>query len=157
MTIEQRVAKLEKQNRWMKRGGGLVLAAVACVVLMGQGKGKDLPDLDARSLNILDKSGKRRVAIAIVRGNPFLSLHDESGKARIVLTTMLDGSPLLSLSGGKARADLALLRNSVPELSFKDNEGKRRVRLITMPEGFSSKLAMYDSKGNVTWQAPPKK
>ncbi len=28
MTIEQRLAKLERQNRWMKRMGGLTLAAI---------------------------------------------------------------------------------------------------------------------------------
>ena len=38
MTIEQRVAKLEQQNRWMKRTGGLILAVVACVVLIVKGK-----------------------------------------------------------------------------------------------------------------------
>ncbi len=40
MTIEQRVAKLERQNRWMKRVGGAILAAVACVVLVAQGKAR---------------------------------------------------------------------------------------------------------------------
>ncbi len=57
MTIEQRLAKLERQNRWMKRGGGLMLAAIACVVLIGQGKAKALPDLVAKSLTIKDRHG----------------------------------------------------------------------------------------------------
>ena len=35
MTIEQRVEKLERKNRWTRRGGGLALATVACVVPMG--------------------------------------------------------------------------------------------------------------------------
>ena len=52
MTIEQRVAKLERQNRWMKRGGGLALAAVACVVLIGQGKAKELPGMSVIALAI---------------------------------------------------------------------------------------------------------
>ena len=36
MTIEQRVAKLERQNRWMKRVGGLVL-------LTNPGRWRDKP------------------------------------------------------------------------------------------------------------------
>ena len=38
MTVEQRVEKLERQNKWMRRMGAVAVALVAVVFLMGQGK-----------------------------------------------------------------------------------------------------------------------
>ena len=134
MTIEQRVEKLEKQNRWMKRVGGLALAAVACVVLMGQGKPKELPDLDVRSLAVRDAAGESWATLGQLKGKSFLSLFDKAGKSRLTLASMADGSPALNLS---------------------DNAGETRVLLALLADG-SPVLKMYDAKGNVVWQAPPK-
>ena len=49
MTMVQRLEKLERQNKWMKRIGAVAVALVAAVFLMGQGKEKELPDLVGRS------------------------------------------------------------------------------------------------------------
>lgn len=51
MTIEQRVAKLERQNRRMRRGGGVALAVVACVVLTGNARGEDEAPVNATGLS----------------------------------------------------------------------------------------------------------
>ena len=58
MTIEQRLERLERQNRWMKRGGAVAVALVAAVFLMGQAKPKELPDLEVRSLTLKDNAGR---------------------------------------------------------------------------------------------------
>ena len=39
MTLERRIERLERQNRRLKRAGGLALLAAASIVLMGQGFG----------------------------------------------------------------------------------------------------------------------
>jgi hypothetical protein len=44
MTTEQRLERLERENRWMRRTGAVCLAVVAAVLLMGQGE-KKLEDL----------------------------------------------------------------------------------------------------------------
>ena len=43
MTIEQRVAKLERQNCWMRRVGAWRIAAVACL-LVGAVAAQDVSD-----------------------------------------------------------------------------------------------------------------
>ena len=134
MTIEQRVAKLERQNRWMKRGGGLALAAFACVVLMGQGKPKELPDLDVRSLTVRG-AGKSRVTFGQTEGKPYLALHDKRGETRVLLT-------LLTADG-------------MPVLDFRDRMGENRARLGLLVDG-SPGFKMYDAKRKVIWKVVPK-
>ena len=58
MTIEQRLAKLERQNRWMRRAFGLALACVAFVVLMGQGKANKPGPVEATAFVLRDADGK---------------------------------------------------------------------------------------------------
>ena len=103
MTIEQRLAKLEQQNRWMKRGGGLMLAAVACVVLMGQGKPKELPDLVAKSLTIKDAKGGTRATLYEVSGAPYFTLRDKAGNTRVKLSLLAGGEPLLRMYDAKGK------------------------------------------------------
>jgi hypothetical protein len=58
MTLEQRVAKLERQNRRLRRGGAVLLAVAAFVVLIAQGSDKELPDLVVRSISVTDPDGR---------------------------------------------------------------------------------------------------
>ena len=173
MTIEQRLAKLERQNRWMKRAGGLMLAAVACVVLMGQGKPKELPDLVAKSLTIKDEKGGKRVELGTEKGSAYVRLHDQNGRVRlslrtaangnphlnlvdqtgkkpVVLRTFLDGSVLLALKGLFLRS----AANGSPAILL-TGRGGIRAWLGRADDG-SPVLKLRDAKGKVIWQAPPK-
>ena len=86
MTTEQRLANLEKQNLWMKRVGGLALAALACVVLIGQGEAKEPPDLEVRSLKITDKTGKTRISLGTNSGSGgVLTFFDKADVPRILI------------------------------------------------------------------------
>ena len=127
MTIEQRVAKLERQNRWMKRGGGLMLAAVACVVLMGQGKPKALPDLVVRSLTLRDGEGKPRAVLSMEKPNtPSLVLLDQNGTKRVYLLAEQGGRASLGLGPGDGRIRTYLRVSSGGDtvLGFLDKNGK---------------------------------
>ena len=75
MNVEQRLAQLERGNRRMKRIGTLVLLAAAAVLLSGAANGKDLQNLEVRSLTLKDKAGKVR---ARLRGSS-LTLFDQDG------------------------------------------------------------------------------
>ena len=141
MTIEQRVAKLEKQNRWMKRMGGLAVAAVACVVLMGQGKAKELPDLVAKSLTIKDRHGKTRASLTMGRGAIQLALHNKKGDERAMLEVTGEGVPLFLLMDvwGTNRAKLIVPRAGGPEFGLYNRGGgvsltatDRGVSLLTL-------------------------
>ncbi len=128
MTIEQRVAKLEKQNRWMKRGGGLALAAVACVVLMGQGKAEPLPDLIGKSLTLKSERGQEWLT-AKRSGLGFTLSVRPGGK----------GNPGVALLANEKSAGLVIWR------------GKHAGAVLS-----GGALTLHDAKGEVIWQAPPK-
>ncbi len=170
MTIEQRVAKLERQNKWMKRAGGLALAAVACVVLMGQGKPKELPDLRARSLTITDAKGKRRISLHATEAGPRLDLYDANGHARVNISYIEEsGQAAIMLLGTKALVFLNASRGSA-HLQINDKDGnsaldgsalnldaareKARARLSVFRG--SPSVELRDKDGSVIWQAPPK-
>jgi len=136
MTTEQRLERLERENKWMRRIGAVAVAVAAAVFLVGQGKDKELPDLEVRSLTVKDEDGRTRAMLATLSdGLPYLSLSDKDGRPRAVLTTLLNGSPVLSLC---------------------DKDGKRRALLALRSVDGSPRLHLFDAKGKVIWKAPKK-
>ena len=156
MTIEQRVAKLERQNRWMKRAGGLALVAVACVVLIGQGKAKELPDLVAKSLTIKDENGKELAFLGADVGWPAL-LRFTSKDGGAFFGTSPAGTPHLYIgdNANRARVSLGLTPHGAPTLGIRDENGVNRLLLGIARDG-GGYLTLQDAKGKMTWQAPPK-
>ena len=57
MDLEQRMARLERGNRRMKRIGALGLVVAAVVLLSGAAKGKELEHLEVSSLTLKDEDG----------------------------------------------------------------------------------------------------
>ncbi len=153
MTVEQRLAKLERQNRWMRRGSGLVLAAVACVVLVGQGKAKELPDLVAKSLTIVDSKGKTRAVLGLTKtgSRAVLRLYDAiGGDLKVHLGTTPTGPVLFFLDGaGNPKLRLSI-SNGNPALQMSD--GKRDRLKLVLADGDPG-LMTFDAKGNVTWHS----
>lgn len=135
------------------------MAAVACVVLMGQGrKPKDLEDLVAKSLTIKDAKG-----VMIVSLDKFgLSV---GSKHQVTIGLTRDGSPMLSLCHknrdvlltphgidvhDKGRMSLGLNlvgKRGVPTLSFYDKAKHARVYIAAL-DG-SPVIELADDKGNV--------
>ena len=109
MDLEQRLARLERANRRMKRIGTLVVVVAAAVVLSGAADGKDLPDLVVRSLTLKDKDGKTRARLAMVYESPHLDLFDKDGKRRVMLSAIHDRADLVFFAkDGKSRVSLGL-------------------------------------------------
>ena len=79
MSVEERVARLERENRWMRRIGAAAFAVVAAVFLLGQGKGKELRDLKAKSLELVDESGKRWLFAGSGKETASFGLYDTNG------------------------------------------------------------------------------
>jgi len=111
---------LEGQNRTLKRGGILVLAAVSCLALMGQSPGEKVWDeLRARRLVIVDEAGTTRAVLdGVADGAASLVLHDHKGNERVILRAYEVGVGLFfrddhggvwaSLSAQSARSALTL-------------------------------------------------
>lgn len=164
----QRVDRLERENRLLKRAGVAALAAIAAVMLMGQtlqsktvklveaekflvrdtaGKPRAslglLPD-GSPSLNLLDKDGNIRMAVGMKPGgSPSLNLYDKTQTNRAVLATLPDGSPALVLFN-KAGETRALLGSNFPMRMHPEE-------IETRP---ASSLVMFDKDGKIVWKAP---
>ncbi|MHC4137873.1 MAG: hypothetical protein ACYS0K_23270 [Planctomycetota bacterium] len=132
MTTEQRLERLERENRWMRRIGAVGVAVAAAVFLVGQGKEKVPPNLVARSLTLKDKEG---------------TVH-------AYLAAGVDGSSLIFVDKAhKMRASLIVGGVRGARLTFHDRDGKARAGLGTLVSG-SPHVTLSDAKGNVIWQAP---
>ncbi len=169
MDLEQRLVRLERANRRMKRIGALVLMVAAAVVLSGAADGKDLPDLEVGSLTLKDKDGKTRALLgASADGAVGLLLTDKDGKTRAYLVVEANGSPVLALTDkdGKRRASLYVGVDGSPALVLYD-KGRRTLFAATLgvvttvdkrtgakTTTTAGALTLFDAKGDVLWQAP---
>ena len=153
MDLKQRVAQLERGNRRMKRIGAFVLLMAAVVLLSGQAKGKDLPDLEVGSLTLKDKDGRRRAVLSARADGPVgLTLIDKEGTARAGLTMGEFAVVFLSDKAGTMRVKLALAQDGSPVLILSDKDGRPRAGLDVLAG--SPRLTLFDAKGDVLWQAP---
>lgn len=165
--LEARVRKLERENRWMKLGGLLVLALAGGVALMGQTTGQEVSDeVRTRRLTVVDETEETRASLVVTEQGPVLALieageiraflsvlddvpkltlFDEAGKPRASLIATKDG-PLLALGDetGNPRASLDVMEG-VPQLRLLSGKAQTQVALIAPKEGAA--LALYDESG----------
>jgi hypothetical protein len=184
MTTEQRLEKLERENRWMRRIGAAVAAVAAVVFLMGQGKDGKLPDLEVRSLTVKDHEGRVRIRLGHREGWPQLLFVDATGRTHITLGETQHGPLLRFRDRYHTRVVLCVDHNGAASLLFTDRRGKCRGGLGVDPHGSPSlefwdrdehlravlgeterlleatgkavecSLTLYDGMGHVTWKAP---
>ena len=75
MTTEQRLERLERKIRWMRRIGAVGLAIVAAIAVWPRSR-----DPKVNSLQVTDKNGTERMwLVTDVDGTPGLVLHDAKG------------------------------------------------------------------------------
>ena len=84
MSVEERLEQLERKVRWMRRLGAVGVALVAVVVLMGQGKEKELPDLEVRSLTVKDNEGNERLRATVTGDAVSLTLTSKTGSTCVL-------------------------------------------------------------------------
>ena len=177
MTTEQRLERLERKVRWMRRIGVVAVAVAVAVFLIGQGKEKVPPDLVVRSLTMKDRDGKVRAALHVKdnrfptlvffdshggrcaglgfgAGGPALQLFDPHGIERTGLFMGPDG-PGLSLSDkdGNARAVLITRPDETSLLRLLDKNRIPHAELDVRSDG-SPRLRLSNANGNIIWQAP---
>ena len=159
MSIEERLERLERQNRWMKRGVGVAAALVAAVVLVAQAKPKELPDLEVRSLTVKDKDGNSRIRLSagIVDGEQrtALTLADQTGTRRIHLCAGDLGTAMRIMTpGGKLLHSVEAAHSSrqFSEWTLNGPQGRMKSRLSLGAD--SAAFELLDVKGKVIWQAP---
>jgi hypothetical protein len=92
MTLEQRLQRLERQNRWMKRLGAVMLAVLAVGVLVAQKKA--VPDeVAAKRFVLRDDQGRERAALGPLEHGCSLGMFDKDRKIGLALGVW--GGPFL--------------------------------------------------------------
>ena len=110
MTIEQRVEKLERQNRWMRRIAVLVVVVAGAVLYVNS---KRLPILEVGAVRVISSERDTEIARMIGVGKkgvlltPWgITFHDGKGNIRASLGVYSDGPQLRFQDPGKAKAKL---------------------------------------------------
>jgi hypothetical protein len=130
MTVEERMEKLERWNRWLLAmvigASGIavlagMLAAVSIALAVPRGV---LAQVRARSFVLVDENGKPRAELDANNWGVWLSLDNENGETRISLSVDKDAS-LLGLYGaiGKGRASVCVDKDG-PALGLFDENDK---------------------------------
>lgn len=140
MTIEQRLAKLESQNRWLKRIAYVSATFFGLAILVAA----TYPDRIVGSMSIIGQAGTQAYL-----GPEILSMDDTRHVRRLYLGMDDEGSPNLTLYGklGKRRGSLEVDHQSGRGgLYLYDKNDKLRVWLD------ETELLFYDENGNITKQ-----
>ncbi len=164
--LVQRLDRLERENRRLKRIGALVVVGIAAVVLMGQARlSKVAKVIEAEKFVLRDTSGQiGAILFTVDGGSPHLEFRDKKRNLRITLGVLGDvGHLSLFSENGNSAITLRALPDGSPHLQFYDKDGNTRAVLgSTSPRTMSietkrrpeSSLVLFDKKGKVIWKAP---
>ena len=144
MSVEERLERLERQNKWMRRIGTVGLALAAAVFLIGQGK-TGLRRLTGRQLFLKDEQGTEYAWMGGTDGgSAHLNLYWENGVG-IHLGTGPDRSSLLKLDGNDASANISVTGNATLDLRSEDKETKTKSRVASTsgPGGASLTISRH--------------
>lgn len=138
MTLENRMAKLEKQNRWLKTGGTLGVIFLSSLFLMGTHGSTSSPPakpstsssarrhIRATRFTLTDSAGKTRATLLTFKDKlPGLFMHDDSGRVRITLSMTKNGTVFLSFldRNKKTRLIMGLSKSGLPQIKFLNSSG----------------------------------
>jgi len=95
MELERRIERLERENRNLKRIGGLLLGLLAVVTLAGavmpQEEEEVAEEIEARLFRVVDANGNALAELSAYGSGSRLVLVDSSGKWRVVLGALENG------------------------------------------------------------------
>jgi hypothetical protein len=108
--LNDRLDRLEKENRRLKKWGGIAVAALGCLGLFGFAAPVVCDIVTGERLVIRDNSGRQRAGIdAYHTEAPGLTLHDASGRQRAKLGLDEKGDVSLSFFDEKGGAKASYL------------------------------------------------
>jgi hypothetical protein len=136
--VTQRLDRVERENRLLKRIGAVTVAFVAAVILMGQATpSKVAKVVEAENFVLRDSSGTARAVLNVSGGSVNLALADQQGKHRAVLYVLDDGTAGLALRDKDLtrRNVLYLLPDGSSGLRLAGRDGQKRTDLVVLPDG----------------------
>lgn len=147
--LDRRMDRLERENRRLKLGGVVLVAALTLVGLVGAGR-SDTRHIEAESFIVKDSNGKVRAVLGTTDpySAPGLVMYDQEGHANVLLHLTGDGDPGLWLyEHDKVRTTLNAVGERV-HLQLYDSEGRPRAVLTVRPNGAPS-IELLDQDENV--------
>ncbi len=133
--LVQRLDRLEREGRRLKRIGALVVVAIAAVVLMGQAKSSKVAKvIEAEKFVLREKNGNERGSLEVVGGVAALILLDQNEIPKAML--MADkGIASLGLTHNNKVRLLLTSEDGEPALHFYDSDKKKRLALGVRKKG----------------------
>ena len=158
-TVLQRLAHLERARRWWQLTGGMMLALVGALGLIGATGGQDregTAEVRARAFVLVDYEGRPRMDLRVAQNdNTHLVLMDREGLPRMSLNILAQGGVDVVLRDqlGLPRAALSVVPDGRPGLSLYDAAGTTRVSVGLSPDD-KARLILYDQGGQLRWFTP---
>jgi hypothetical protein len=166
--VQERLLKLERQNRRFKQAGAAALTVAASLLLMGQTartkpvQASQSNTVEATQFILKDKTGKVRATFSIDErpdnsGPVQLVFYDGEGKERVrlnsgVLPSMTGGTLSLADEKGKGRVFISASDALGPSLGLDDSKGFPVTLLTTdraaMPDLEAKSVILKDADGN---------
>ena len=155
VNLEGRVARLERENRWLRLGGLTAALLLGGAVLLGQAAPEEIPEvMKARRFEVVDKNGEFRAGLGASVDGGTMVFADKTGAFRADLDFAQDGAVVLSLRNEKGKTRTSFfVGNNKPGLVLYDDAGKVRAMLSLGGNG-SPGLRFFDGTGKKTWGAP---
>lgn len=123
MSLSNRVANLEKENRRLKVFGSVALLGAAGALCMGLAAAP-AKRLEAEVIVVKGPHGKAQMILGVGEEGPALTLVDQNGKLRMNLDVSSDGPGLDLLDEKESpRAQLMVTEDQGPLLNFTDAKG----------------------------------
>lgn len=123
-SLSQRLDRLEREIRWWRRLGTVVVSTLVLAFLLGATGQKVADEVRAKLFVLVDVDGKDRAALVVTADGPVLALYDRDGKFRADLAVTAAGSALaLRDRDGAPRAMLGVPTGG-PALGLYDRDGK---------------------------------
>ena len=126
MTLEDRVAQLERQNRWHRRFGLAVVLVAASLVLSGAAP-QGIRRIDVNEIYLRDAQGRERAALLVTKeGSVGIWMRDTAGKFRSVYSLGGTGSAIIDFRdrNGKVRMAMGITQDDSPRINIVDVNGR---------------------------------
>jgi hypothetical protein len=160
--LAERVARLERENRLWRWGGGFAVI-VGFVLLFGGAERADDPKaFEAEQFIVRDRDGKERARLGLASdGAPALFLRSTDGHHRVILQASdQDDSGSLHLYGGDKRQDGKTVvldggRRNVASPSLLLMRDKARIHLNVTPVPGLVPWLGFENEGRTFFKLPP--
>jgi hypothetical protein len=145
--LARRLARLERENRWLKRIGTLLTVGAAAGVLMGQ-MPTTTATVESQRFVVRDAAGQTRAVLGATADGSIFEMYDKDGERRAAMGIATDGSATLSLlpKGEKGGVWVSARPYGWSNLQVFDRGGASRLAAGVAADG-ATLLVINDSGG----------